>query len=395
MMMIRGVISAAALMLAASAQAQQPIKIGAVIATTGNDVAQGAEMANGMKLAIEHFGPAVNGRPIQLLIEDDGSNPNVGLQKARKLISSDKVDMIAGVQLSSGALAIGPVAAAAKVPMIISLASANALTGARCSPWVFRASYANSQLAEPFGPWVFNKLGYKTVFTLGADFVTPKEFASNFRTTYEKAGGKVIKEVFSPFNKTQDFGPYLAQARAANPDAILAFYYGAEAILFAKQYDSFGLKGKIPLIAMIGTTPMMLRAAQGDAAAGVISSLNYIPELQNPENIAFQKAYREKFGAGASEFAVMAYDSMRFAIEAAKKIEGKVEDRVALAKAISQVSFVGPRGPTSMNPKTNQVDQNVYIAKTVKKDGKVVFELLDTIQNVSTDASQCKMAPLK
>ncbi len=379
---------------ATPAWAQQPIKVGGIMATTGNDVPQGTEMANGMRLAIEHFGPAVNGRPIQLLIEDDGSNPNTGLQKARKLISSDNVHMIAGVQLSAGALAIAPVAAAAKVPMIISLASANALTRERCSPWVFRASYANSQLAEPFGPWVFNK-GYKRIFTMGADFVTPKEFAANFRATFEKAGGQVIAEVFSPFNKTQDFGPYFAQARASNPDAILAFYYGAEAILFTKQYESFGMKGKIPLIAMIGTTPMMLRGAQGDSAEGVISSLNYIPELQNPENIAFQKAYRAKYGSGASEFAVMAYDSMRFAIEAAKKVNGNVEDRVALARAISQVSFNGPRGPTRMNPANNQVDQNVYIARTVKKGNEVVFELLDTIPNVTTDAAQCKMAPLE
>ena len=48
-----------------------------------------------------------------------------------------------------------------------------------------------------------------------------------------------------------------------------------------------------------------------------------------------------------------------------------------------------------MNPATNQVDQNVYIAKTVKKGNEVVFELLDTIPNVSTDPAQCKMAPLQ
>jgi len=384
----------AVLSMNSAALAADPFKIGGILATTGNDVPQGTEMANGMRLAIEQIGPQVNGRDIQLLIEDDGSNPNTGLQKARKLIQSDKVDMIAGVLLSATALAISPVASAAKVPVILSLASANALTGEKCSPWVFRASYANSQIAEPFGPWIAAK-GYKNIFILGADFVTPREFAGDFRRTFEKAGGKVVGEVYSPFNKTQDFGPYLAQARSANPDAILAFYYGAEAILFAKQYESFGLKGKIPMIAMLGTTPVMLRQAQGSSVDGVISSLNYIPELQNPENIAFQKAYREKFHASASEFAVMGYDSMRFAIEAAKKVNGHVEDRVALAKAISQVSFNSARGPTRMNPATHQVDQNVYIAKIVKKGDAEVFDLIDTIPNVSTDASACKMAPLQ
>ncbi|MDB5569374.1 MAG: transporter [Hyphomicrobiales bacterium] len=390
-----GLCAAAALALApGAARSAEPIKIGAIVATSGNDTAQGAELTNGMRLAIEQFGPSVNGRDIRLLVEDDTSNPNVGLQKARKLIQSDGVDIIAGIQLSSAALAISPVVSAARVPTVLSLSAANALTGEKCSPWVFRASYANSQLAEPLGKWAFEK-GYKSVYILGSDFVTPRELASDFRKTFEKAGGKVAGEAFSPFGKTQDFGPYLSQVRAAAPDALLAIYFGAEAILFTKQYESFGMKDKLPMIATLGTTPVMLRQAQGDSSVGVISSLNYIPELDTPENKAFQASYKAKFGSTASEFGVMGFDSMRFAIEGLKKVNGATDDRAALARAISQVSFKGPRGPMTMDPKTNHVSQNIYIAKAVKTDGEVGFELLDTITNVTTDSTACNMPPLK
>ena len=376
------------------AQNADPIRIGAIVGVSGNDVAQGNELTNGMRLAIERFGPRVNGREIQLIVEDDSSNPNVGLQKARKLIQSDRVDIIAGIQLSSAALAISPVVNAARVPTILSLSAANALTGARCSPWIFRASYANSQLAAPLGKWAYEK-GYKSVYILGADFVTPRELAADFTTSFEKAGGKVVGQAFSPFGKTQDFGPYLSQARATSPDAMLAIYFGAEAILFTKQYESFGLRDKLPVIATLGTTPVMLRQAQGDSALGVVSSLNYLPELDTPENKAFQEAYRARFNATASEFGVMGYDSMRFAIEGLKKVNGVTADKVALAKAIGDVSFEGPRGPMKMDPKSNNVSQNIYIARTVKKGDSAAFELLDTVPNVSADASTCDMPALK
>jgi branched-chain amino acid transport system substrate-binding protein len=378
----------------ALAQTSEPIRIGAIVGVSGNDVAQGAELTNGMRLAIERFGPRVNGREIQLIVEDDSSNPNVGLQKARKLIQSDRVDIIAGIQLSSAALAIGPVVAAARVPTILSLSAANALTGEKCSPWIFRASYANSQLAGPLGKWAFDK-GYKRVYVLGADFVTPRELAADFAAAFSKAGGEVVGQAFSPFGKTQDFGPYLAQVRAANADALLAIYFGAEAILFTKQYDSFGMRDKLPVIATLGTTPVMLRQAQGDSAVGVVSSLNYLPELDTPENKEFQEAYRARYGATASEFGVMGYDSMRFAIEGLKRTNGGTRDRAALAKAISEVSFTGPRGPMKMDPKTNHVSQNIYIARTVKKGDAVAFELLDTARDVKIDDSACQMPPLK
>jgi branched-chain amino acid transport system substrate-binding protein len=63
-----------------------------------------------------------------------------------------------------------------------------------------------------------------------------------FTQTFTAAGGEIVGQEFTPFQKTQDFGPYLAKAKASGADAVYVFYAGGEAISFVKQYDSFGLK---------------------------------------------------------------------------------------------------------------------------------------------------------
>jgi branched-chain amino acid transport system substrate-binding protein len=378
--------------LATGAQAAEPIKIGILFPTSGVDVLQGKQGLDGMQLAVKEIGGKIGDRPIVVVHEDDASNPNVGLQKARKMVSSDQVDVMTGFFNSGVTLAVTQLTAQRKVPAILANAAADALTGDKCSPWVFRLSFSNAQVADPFGPWLV-KRGIKRVAIVGADFVTPRELAKAFRRSFEAAGGQVVSEAFSPFGQTNDFGPYLSQARAANPDAIYGIYYGSEAILFTKQLESFGLKDKVQFVATLGTTSSALRQAQGDSVVGAITSLNYVAELDTPENKAFQKAYQDAYGTPASEFAVMGYDSMRFVLTALQKLNGRTDDKVALANAMRDVSLNGPRGPIKIDPKTNHIVQNIYMVQTVKDGDEIKFKVLDTIPQVAHPAEACQMKP--
>ena len=97
------------------------------------------------------------------------------------------------------------------------------------------------------GPWAAEQ-GYKKIYMLAADYAAGREFLSAFKEGFVAKGGTIVGEAYSPFGQTQDWGPYLAKAKAAEPDAIFVFYAGAEAINFVKQYAQFGLQGTIPLI---------------------------------------------------------------------------------------------------------------------------------------------------
>lgn len=366
----------------------EPLKVGVILPTTGVFAPIGKEQLNGMRIAVEEAGGSVADRKIELTVEDTEAKPDVGLAKARKLILSDRVDVLAGIVSSAVALAVAPYSAGRKVPLVISNAATNLLSGEKCDRFVFRAAYSSAQVAKPIGEWLAKK-GVRNVFIMGADFVAPHEFVAAFKEGYLANGGTIAGEVYAPFNRTQDYGPYISQARAAKADAVFAVFFGGEAILFTKQYQSYGMKDVAPLYSSIGLTPQMLHAAQGDAALDVVSSLNYVPELDTPENKKFVEAYRKEFGTTPAEFAVMGYDAMRFIIEAVKARKGDTKDKTALVDALEKVSYTGPRGPMTMDPSTHSATQNVYIAKTVKRDGKIGFEILETFPKVVDPVKGC------
>jgi branched-chain amino acid transport system substrate-binding protein len=369
--------------------AADPLKIGVLMPTTGVFAVLGQRQLKGMQFAVEEAGGTVAGRKIELLHEDTEGKPDVGLSKTRKLILSDRVDVMAGIINSAVALAVTPYIASQRVPLVLSNAAADALSGDKCNQYVFRVSYSSSQISEPIGLWMA-KHAPKNLYFLATDFVAGREFAAAAKRGYLSGGGTIVGETFTPFARTQDYGPYISQARAANPGAVFAVYFAAEALLFVKQYDSFGMKANYPLIGPIGLTPPVLRKAQGDTALGVVSPQNYVLEREAPVNIKFRDAFRKKFNEDPEEFAVMAYDSIRFIIEAVKARNGDTKDKAALVKAIEQVAYEGPRGPMKMG-KNRQATQNVYIVKTIKKGASVAFEIIDTYPNFVDPVKGCKL----
>jgi len=387
------VVGACAIALSAQAAtptlAADPLKIGVLMETSGVFAVLGQNQLKGMQFAIDEAGGTVAGRKIELLHEDNEGKPDVGLSKARKLVLSDKVDVMAGIISSAVALAVTPYLASQRVPLVISNAAADALTGDKCNRYVFRVSYSAAQISEPIGIWMA-KNAPKNLYILATDFVAGREFTAAAKRGYLAGGGTIVGETYTPFGRTQDYGPYISQARAANPAAVFAVYFAAEALQFVKQYDSFGMKASIPLYGPIGLTPPVLRQGQGDSALGVISPQNYIVELETPENIKFRDAFKKKFGEDPEEFAVMGYDSIRFILEAVKARNGDTSDRPALVSAIEKVAYNGPRGPIKM-AKNHMATQNVYIVKTVKKGSGVAFEVIDTFRDFVDPVQGCTL----
>ena len=372
-----------------SALAADPLKIGVLMPTSGVFAALGERQLNGMRFAIEEAGGEVAGRKIEMLHEDTEGKPDVGLAKARKYVLSDHVDAVTGLINSAVALAVAPYLSSQRVPLMISTASTDLLSGEKCDRYVFRASFSSSQAAEPIGLWMA-KHAPKNLYIITADYVAAREHSAAAKRGYLSGGGNVVGEAFTPFGRTQDYGPYISQARSANPGAIFSTYFGSEAVLFVKQYDSFGMKASVPLYGPLGITPPVLRKAQGSAAAGVISPANYVVEIDTPENRVFRDAYKKKFGEDAEEFAVGGYDAMRFLLEAVKARGGDTKDRPALVAAIEKVAYVGPRGPMKM-AKNHNATQNIYIVKTVPKGDDIAFEIIDTFPNFEDPVKGCNL----
>lgn len=376
--------------LAMPVQAADPIRIGVLLPTSGVFAGLGKDQTLALEMGFDDFGREVNGRPIELIMADTESKPNAGLAQIKKLILKDKVDVVVGIISSAVAGAVRDYVHTSETPLIISNAGNNALTGEQCSPWIVRTSFSNSQINRPMGPWMADK-GYKKVFLMAFDYAAGHQMMEAFREGFEGAGGTIVGEEYPPLGETKDFGPYLAKLKAANPDAAYVFFAGGPAIKFVKEYAAFGLKDQVQLAGAGWLTSALYIQKEGADAVGILGTLNYVPSIDNPENDTFQKTFKEKHGRDGSEFGVAAYDSAHLIVEALKATEGKTDDRKALVEAMRNISFNGPRGPFRLDPKTNNVIQNIYISDVQKTGDTVAAVVQEVIENVQDEPNGCEM----
>ncbi|MCV2866869.1 ABC transporter substrate-binding protein [Defluviimonas sp. WL0075] len=369
--------------------AAEDIKVGLLLPYSGVYAALGNDIDAGFELGLKQFG-AETSATFEIVREDTEVKPPVALGKAKKLILQDNVDVVAGI-VSSGVLgAVRDMIDGAGVPLIVANAGNDEATGADCSPFITRMSFSNGQVNRPMGKWMAEQ-GVKKVFTLAPDYAAGRQMIDAFAASFTAAGGEIVGQEFTPFQKTQDFGPYLATAKASGADAVYVFYAGGEAIAFVKQYDSFGLKAELPLYGSGFLTSPLYVNAEGPAAEGVITALHYVPTIDNAENQAFAETFTAATGRVPSEFAVQGYDAARALIEATKT---GAADRETLASALRQVSFDGPRGTTSIDPATNNVVQPIYVYETVAGDNGLTQKVVAQLPAEADPVNGCQMAPV-
>jgi branched-chain amino acid transport system substrate-binding protein len=369
--------------------AAEDIKVGLLLPFSGVYAALGNEIEAGFNLALEQFGSETDAT-FEIVREDTEVKPPVALGKAKKMILQDDVDVIAGI-VSSGVLgAVRDMVHGAGVPLIVANAGNDEATGANCSPFITRMSFSNSQINRPMGTWMHEQ-GIGKVYTLAPDYAAGRQMIDAFTASFTAAGGEVVGQEFTPFQKTQDFGPYLAQAKASGADAVYVFYAGGEAISFVKQYDSFGLKSELPLYGSGFLTSPLYVNAEGPAAEGVTTALHYVPTIDTPANAVFADAFKAANGRVPSEFAVQGYDAARALIEATKT---GASDRASLANALRSVNFEGPRGTLSIDPATNNVIQPIYVYETVAGEGSLTQKVLAQLPAEADPANGCAMAPV-
>ena len=163
------------------------------------------------------------------------------------------------------------------------------LTQRQRAKWIIRTGWTSSQPNHPLGEYAYQDLKFRKVVIMGLDFAFGWECSGGFQKTFEESGGKVIQKIWGPLT-VNDFSPYLAQI-SKDADAVYAVFAGRSALQFTKQYQEFGLKGKIPLIGGGTTTDEHVLPSMGDEAIGIITSLHYSEALDNPANKKFVKAF--------------------------------------------------------------------------------------------------------
>jgi branched-chain amino acid transport system substrate-binding protein len=205
-----------------------------------------------------------------------------------------------------------------------------------------------------------------------------------------------VQKLWAPVS-VHDFAPYLAQI-PKDIDAVYALVLGRAALQFMRQYEEFGLKGRVLLIGGGTSTDEHVLPFMGDEALGVITALHYSAVLDTPANRQFAPKYRARFKKVPSYYSESMYTGGKWLGAAIESIGGRVEDSAALIDAIRRARVTDvPRGPVQLDAYGSPIE-NVYVRKVERVNGELQNTVIQTFANVSQfwkyDATEFLKRPL-
>ncbi|MCB1413672.1 MAG: ABC transporter substrate-binding protein [Xanthobacteraceae bacterium] len=334
-----------------------PLKVGLMLPYTGTYARLGKFIDDGFRLYVERKGGKLGGREIAFVQVDDESKPAAATDNMNRLVGREKVDVVVGTVHSGVAMAMVKVARDTGTLLIIPNAGANDATGPACAPNVFRSSFSNWQPNYPMGKVMFDA-GHRNVATITWKYAAGIEQMVAFKEGFAKAGGNVVENLTLPFPEVE-FQALITRIAQIKPDAVHAFFAGGGAVKFVKDYAAAGLDKSIPLYGAGFLTDGTL-AAQGAAANGIKTTLHYADNLDNPANIAFLKAFKDKTGHVGDIYAVQGYDAAALLEVGMAAAGGDVKQRDKMIAAMGAAKIDSPRGPLSFNKAHNPI-QNIYL----------------------------------
>jgi branched-chain amino acid transport system substrate-binding protein len=381
---------AVAAALAAPAAAQE-LRIGFLNTYTGGGALLGKHQDNGWKLGLAHVGwtkdgDKIGGVPTRIFYGDDQQKTDAGLKEAEKFLKQDKVHIVAGIIWSNVLMAITKQTFESKAILLTTNAGASPIAGAACNPLFVSTSWNNDQSPEALGKRMSDDK-IASIYMIAPNYQAGKDMISGVLRTLK--GPKVIGQDLVKLGES-DFQANISKIRAQKPAAVFAFMPGAMSPAFFKQWAAAGIGKDVKLYTVFSVDNATLPAI-GDAALGSYHASYWGHDLANPANQRFVKDYTAKYGGLPSEFAAQAYDAALLIDAAVKAVNGKIDDAMALAKALRHTAYPSTRGPYQYNVNGVPI-QNFYLREVVKgADGKATIVTKGAIFEKHKDAywQQC------
>lgn len=355
------------------------IKIGYFGDLSGPTFNFGQSAKNGVLLAAAEINRAggINGRKLDVVIEDDQGSPERAALVVNKLTHQDNVVALIAGGASGSSLAAGPNAQAAKVPMISPSSTNPAVT--QIGDYIFRACFIDAFQGDVMARFAFNTLKAKKAAIM-LDYNSPysRGLTDFFELSFTKLGGQVVSKQ-SYTQGDADFKGQLSSINATEPDVIyLPGYYG-DITIIAKQARQLNITQ--PLLGGDGWDAPELWPLGGDALNGSYITNHYSVDDPSPATQKFAQDYRlQSANLAPDAHAALAYDAMRFLAEAIQRAgtEGpKLRDALAATK-----NFSGITGMISMDKDRNAVKPAVVLKL---EDGRYIY--LETINPEAPAAS--------
>jgi branched-chain amino acid transport system substrate-binding protein len=259
----------------------KPYKIGSLQPLSGAAAAGGKTALVGVQMAVDRINASggINGRPVELIVADDESKPDVGRRKTEKLVVEDNVDVHLGGFLSNICLACMPVFEEAKIVNMISVCLDTTLTTTKCNRYSFRPyDYAPAQ-AVAFAPYLVNKMGKKWHLAY-ADYSWGQSTRDAYADEIKKAGGTIVGTTGIPLG-TADMTPFLSKI-TGDFDGFFGIFFGKDGVTIGNQAYDLGLTKKYKWAGDGAVAESTNLPALGSKIEGFVGINRYVPVFDPP-----------------------------------------------------------------------------------------------------------------
>jgi branched-chain amino acid transport system substrate-binding protein len=351
----KSVLFAAMAVAAAGASAADPIKIGSVLSVSGPAAFLGDPELKTLQLYIEKINAegGVLGRKLELVHYDDGSDAAKANSFTKRLIESDKVDVLIGGTTTGATMAMAPLVEKASLPFI-SLAGAVVVIDP-VKKWVFKTPHTDRMAAEK----VFEDMKKRGITKVGLLSETSGFGASGRKETQAVAAKYgitlVADETYGP--KDTDITAQLTRIKSVpGVQAVFVFGLGQGPAVVTKNYGQLGMSS-LPMYQSHGVASDEYLKLSGKAAEGVrlptpaLLIANALPagDVQKTVVTGYDKSYKDRYKVDPSTFGGYALDALNLSVDAIKRAGGTDREKVRAALEATR-GFVGTTGVFNMTP---------------------------------------------
>jgi branched-chain amino acid transport system substrate-binding protein len=379
----------------------KPYKLGSLQPLSGTAAAGGKTALVGVQMAVDRINKTggVNGRPIELIVADYESKPDVGRRKAEKLVLEDGIDAHAGGYLSNVCLACMPVYEEHRLVNMITVCLDTTITTSKCSRYTFRPfDFAPAQ-AVAFSPHLVSKLAKKWHVAY-ADYAWGQSTKDAYVEQIKKNGGEVTGTTGIPLT-TSDMTAFLSKI-GGNFDGLFGIFFGPQGISFVNQSFDLGISKKAKIAGDGAIAVATSLPAMGAKADGFVGVDRYVPLLEGKFNTSHHKKFLDDAVARLAPLGVSLPDRyvqsnfegvnfLKLGMERSK-FRGR-EDSMKLIEALEGMEVKEsddfPQGDKTLRKEDHQAFVREFIFEV--KDSK--FKILDIIPKEKTIVPPaCKFA---
>jgi urea transport system substrate-binding protein len=357
------------------------VKVGILHSLTGTMAISETGAQEAEKLAIKQINESggILGRQIEIIQEDGASDWPTFAEKSRKLLVNDHVAAVFGCWTSASRKAALPV-----------FEQQNGLLyyptfyeGLEQSHNVIYTGQEATQQILAGLDWVAKEKGAKTYYLIGSDYIWPRTSMKIARKHIENVlGGKVVGEEYKPLGDTQ-FGSVINKIRLKKPDVIFAAVVGGSNVAWFKQLNAAGITGAKQTLVTISVTEDEVLGIGGENLVGFYSVMKYFQSLDNDNNKAFVKAFKEMHGddsviGDVTQAAYLGPWLWKAAVEKAGSFD---VDKVVAASEEGDIELkTAPEGYVKLHP-NHHLWSYTRVAEW-QKDGqaKVIYESPELIE---------------